>query len=55
MLIEQNIQYILKNHVELMRKLYWKIKVGLSPSKVVYFFFFNENPTNMMKNAFYFI
>ena len=39
MLIEQNIQYILKNHVELMRKLYWKIKVGLSPSKVVYFFF----------------
>ena len=54
MLIEQNIQYILKNHVELMRKLYWKIKVGLSPSKVV-FFFFNENPTSMMKNAFYFI
>ena len=38
MLIEQNIQYILKNHVELMRKLYWKIKVGLSPSKVVFFF-----------------
>ena len=28
-----------KNNVELMHKLYWKIKVGLSPSKIVYFIF----------------
>ena len=31
------------------------IKVGLSPSKKVYFIYFNESPLKMMKNAFYFM
>ena len=31
------------------------IKVGLSPSKKVFFICFNDSPSKMMKNAFYFI
>ena len=31
------------------------IKVGLSPSKKVFFICFNDSPLKMMKNAFYFI
>ena len=30
------------------------IKVGLSPWKKICFICFNENPSQMMKNAFYF-
>ena len=31
------------------------LKVGLSPSKKKFFFWFNDSPSKMMKNAFYFI
>ena len=31
------------------------IKVGLSPSKKSFFICFNDSPSKMMKNAFYFI
>ena len=31
------------------------IKVGLSPSKKVFFICFNDSPSKMMKTAFYFI
>ena len=31
------------------------IKVGLSPSKKAFFICFNDSPSKMMKNAFYFI
>ena len=36
---------------------YWitLIKVGLSPSKNIFYICFNGSPSNMMKNAFYFI
>ena len=30
------------------------IKVGLSPSKNIFFICFNDSPSKMMKNAFYF-
>ena len=30
-------------------------KVGFSPSKKVFFICFNDSPSKMMKNAFYFI
>ena len=32
-----------------------ELKVGLSPSKQVFFIHFNESSLKMMKNAFYFI
>ena len=32
----------------------WLIKVGLSPSKKIYFLFFTESPLEMMKNCVYF-
>ena len=31
------------------------IKAGLSPSKKIFFICFNESPSKMKKNAFYFI
>ena len=31
------------------------VKVGLSPSKKIFFICFNGSPSKMMKNAFYFI
>ena len=31
------------------------LKVGLSPSKKVFFVCFNDSPSKIMKNAFYFI
>ena len=31
------------------------IKVGLSPSKTIFFICFNDGTSKMMKNAFYFI
>ena len=31
------------------------VKVGPSPSKKVFFICFNDGPSKMMKNAFYFI
>ena len=35
---------------------FWEFKVGLSPSKKNFFFIcFNDSPSKMMKNAFYFI
>ena len=33
----------------------FSIKVGLSPSKNTFFICFNDSPSKMMKNAFYFI
>ena len=32
-----------------------QLKVGLSPSRKFFFICFNDSPSRMMKNAFYFI
>ena len=47
--------FILGNSLEGISFLTKSINVGLSPSEIFFYICFNDSPSEMMKNAFYFI